>query len=136
MSEIDSTHIGKVVSFDVRASGVLGTGTYRRVKVLGILDHESAMAYRNVASVHANVYPSLPTGTPDDHTSYLYVKVQFENGEKTVVGMPWIETGTLTIHDSQTLTVEIQQSGASDIPKLRRALVANGFDVFDIQVKD
>ena len=43
--------IGKVISFTTRAPSLLGTN-FNRVKVLAILDRDTALNYRDVTSTH------------------------------------------------------------------------------------
>lgn len=135
MSEIDSSHIGKIVSFTVYPAAILGSA-FNHVKVLGILDAASAFQFVDPASLHANVYPTLPGGTPNDYKAYTYVKIQFQNGEVTCVGMPWIETGSLTVHEGTTMRVTIYNTSASELQRLREALISNGFNTFEVEVVD
>lgn len=136
MSEIDSSHIGKIVSFDVLPAAVLGMGTYSFVKVLGILDAASTFQFIDPVAMHANVYPTLPPGTPNRFDSYSYAKIRFQNGQVTCVGLPWITAGTLIVHEGTTLRATIYNTSASELNRLRQALVANGFNDIEISTVD
>lgn len=124
--EITSDSIGKLLSFSVYPSAILGT-VYTRVKVLAILDAETAFQYIDPASLHANVYPTLPQGVPDQYDGYLYAKLRLQNGAVTCIGLPWIDASTVVeVADLQYL-VTVSNVNAGDFERIRTALVANGF---------
>lgn len=114
-------------SFDVYPSNVLGTG-FRNCTVLAIMDHDTAAAQVDTVALHTQVYPYLPTGTPDDPTVYTYIKVKLPNGDITILGMPWINLETIQEVTRTTITATIRDVSANDLDKIRRILEANGYD--------
>lgn len=127
---ITSDHLGKFVSFNLYPASILGS-SYERVKVAAILDADSASSIADVASLHANVYPTLPQGSPSRYMDYLYAKIIHPNGTVGVVGLPWID-GEITIHENIAIRVNIENASMSDIERVRKALIASGFNDFTI----
>lgn len=125
--------IGKIVSFSVYPAAILGTG-FDLVKLEGIVPASAAFQYIDAASMHANVYPTLPPGTPNRFDAYLYALIRLANGTMTCVGLPWIDNGTIAIASSTTFVVNITDVTPDDLQQLREALLYNGFNKFTIEV--
>ena len=128
---ITSEDIGKIVSFNVYPAAILGTG-FNFVKIKGILDARSAFQYIDPPSLHANVYPTLPVGTPNRYDAYTYGKLDLPNGDETCVGMAWINGSTLQVHENTGFTVAIVDSSPDRFAALRNALIQAGFTKFKI----
>lgn len=133
MSVIDSTSIQKTVSFDTHAPALLGTN-FKRVRVLGILDHETAMNYINVPIMAVNVYPSLPAGTPKDYQTYQYLKVRFPSGDTGCLAIEWIDTSTYVVHDGVNIEFKLLDANASDADRVREILAHNGFSAVEFKL--
>ena len=125
--------LNTTVSFDVHAEAVLGTG-FSHMKVMGILDTESARRWIDPEAIHANIFPMLPDGTPDDPYAYHYVKIKGMDGQTTCVGLPWIIASSIEVHDYSTLKLEIERVSPADVDRIKRALSANGFRAVKIEV--
>lgn len=134
MPTIDSSYIGQHVTFSVYPASILGT-EFENVKVLAILDAESATGLIDPYAMHRNVYPTLPGGTPNDATSYSYVKIQLANGEKTAVGLPWIDDSTVAVQSASIMDVAIFNTSAADVEKVRKALIAAGLPEIEITMR-
>lgn len=128
----DLTDISKVVSFEVYPSAILGT-TFDRVKILAFLDAASAQQFIDPATMHANVYPTLPVGVPNRFDSYTYVKLQLENGTITCLGLPWIIQSTVVYETNVTYQITVSQAHGDDYEKIRQALIANGYNHITIE---
>lgn len=123
---------GKVVSFSVRPTGLIPT-VFSRVKVLAVLDPDTAIVFiEDPAAVHANVFASLPVGTPNSFRGYNYVKLQLANGEVTCLGLPWIDFSTLVVHENATMTITVNNISNSDVEPIRQLLVRNGYNNINI----
>lgn len=129
---LDSDLIGKIVSFDTYAQYLLGT-SYKRCKVLGILDVDSARHLADVEAISVAIYPALPTGTPKDYRNYQYLKVRLTNGTDTVVATKWIKENTLVVHNDVAIQVNIRGINPSDINKIRGILQAYNYTDFSIE---
>lgn len=127
MANLTSDDIGKIVSFTVYPSSIIGT-LFEKVTVLAILDAESAFQFIDPISLHANVYPTLPLGTPNNYRSYAYAKVKLLDGQVTCVGLPWINEASIEIHTNTTFRFTINNRPAGDYQRVRNLLLLNGFD--------
>ena len=117
---------GDVVTFDVFA--ILGT-KYKSVKVLSILDYSTAKLFVDVEALHRNVYPTLPINiVPDDPKQYYYAKLELNNGNIDVIGLPWIKSETVLVHSTQTMTLTFVNITPSDQSRLIQIVQANGFN--------
>ncbi len=123
----------QVYSFSVHPVALLGNN-FRNVKVLALLDAESASQLINIQEAHANMYPYLPAGTPNNPNSYNYLKIRTVSGEITVLGLAWINDETVTVVTNSTITVKIGGVTPEDAVRVREALVQNGFRTLEITV--
>lgn len=120
----------KTVNFEVYPSTLIGT-SFKNVRVIGLVDHTGVNF--DAAARHANVYSTLPPGTVNDFTAYMYLKVQLASKAIDFVGIPWIKENTLTILDGKAVTVVFPNSGdATTIQRIRDMCLNNGFN--DIKV--
>lgn len=122
-------------SFDVHPVGVLGNG-FKNVVALAVMDPATALKEIDIYALHAQVYPSLPAGSPKRPTDYDYVKFRMPNGEETVLGMPWIKEDTITQITTSVIKVTLGGVTPADVTKVRNALVQNGFTNYEISVDD
>lgn len=125
--------VRKVYSFDVYGTSILTNG-FKNVTIMAILDYESALDFRDVTAVHHQVYPSLPVGTPDDPTSYDYVHVRLASGDKTVLGLPWINLTTVVEIASRKIMATIDGVSSADLDRVRTSLVQNGFNNIKLEL--
>lgn len=126
--------IGKVISFTTRAPSLLGTN-FNRVKVLAILDRDTALNYRDVTSTHLNIYPTIhaidPTFPPESN-DYHYIKIQYEDGRVDTLGWLWLDTNSVVEVTTATCTVHVDNITLGDIPRIRNALLSIGIGNFHI----
>lgn len=123
--------LNSYVNFNLYAPAILGTG-YERAKILAILDSDSANAYIPAAQLHASVYASLPAQTPDDYTAYPYLKILTASGEKTAVGLPWIQDASFVVNAAAKMTVVFDSVDPADQTKVTQALAAVGIYNFKV----
>lgn len=135
MANLTSNDINKIVSFSVYPVAVLGA-TFEKVKVKAILDAESTFQWIDPVSLHANVYPTLPPGTPNKYDGYLYAKIELQNGTITCIGLPWIDEGSIVVHTNTTIQVVISDVEATDFVKIRDLLLLNGFNNINMSFVD
>lgn len=122
-----------VYSFDIHPRAYFDTD-FNNVRVLGTVGSEIASKYADIYALHAQVYTTLPYGTPNDPTAFNYLLIRTSTGSTTIVGIPWIKENTITLIESRTMLVTIDNISASDINKVRNALVQNGFNSIAIQI--
>lgn len=128
MPTVDFNMLNKIVNFNLHPIGILGNNRVN-VRLLAILDADSAMAIADVKQMHINVYPTIPLidRPADDFRSYQYLKIKQPNGSIEVIGIPWIE-GQITTVVNNVIRVTINNVGGADVEKIRKALIANGYD--------
>jgi hypothetical protein len=121
--------IGQTYSFQVYPSNLLGND-WNNVKVTSIMSYDDAMKLKDVTSLHIKFYPYFgsQTNTPNDPSSYLYIKVKTQSGATTILGIPWIVDSSVVAVTAQTITATIANVTPQDVPKIQAALVANGYN--------
>lgn len=134
MTDFNQTIIGKTVTFQVYPSGII-SDDFTNVTVVGIVTHEAATAYIRPAILHTSVYPSLPTGTPNDYRLYEYALIRKPDGVMTAVGLPWIKMETVVIADTIDIVVTIRGKGINDIDRIRQILVQNNIPNIEVTAK-
>lgn len=123
----------KVYNFDVYPATILGND-FQNVTIMAVMDYESAIQLADIPARHVNVFPYLPSGTPDDPAMYDYVKIKTASGENTILGIPWINLDTLTLVQSLTIVATIDGVSGADVERVRVALVQNGYNNLDIKL--
>lgn len=127
--------IRQVYNFDMYAPAILSTG-YKGATVLAVMDYETAAREADIRSIHVNVFPFLPDGTPNDFRAYDYIKIKTTAGNTVVLGLAWIKADTVTSVESRTITARITGVGAADVPRVRNALIQNGFTAIDVNISN
>lgn len=117
--------IRQVYDFDVWPASIIGNN-FKGVTVLALMDNETASKEFDTQAAHIQVYPLVP-GMVNDPNGYDYVKIKTTSGVTTIVGLPWIKEDTVQLVESRTITVKVGNVSASDVPRIREALVQNGF---------
>lgn len=126
MSVLETLQVGIVVDFNTYATAQ--SNTYKSVKVLAILDAESAiMMGLDAPSMHAKIYPTLPIGSINDYRKYQYIRIQHANGLTECIGVPWIVPASLVVKQSSKITVVFEDVRPEDVEKIRIMSVMNGY---------
>lgn len=134
MATSDQFQMGSAYDFITYAPSVLGS--FKNVRVTGIVDYRGAQQFIDPAAYHANVFSSLPANSaPDDHTRYYYLVVVQSNGTRTAVGLPWIDAASVVLKERGRATIGVEDVGPDDMARLKRALVSNGFIVGSIELE-
>jgi hypothetical protein len=128
-------NVGTRYNFDVYAPGIMGE--FKNVTVLGKIDASMANRDTDIHALHVQVFPYLPAGTPNDPTKYDYFIVRNESGSRTVLGEAHIRPETVDEVNSKRINVLVGGSvTTADVPRVRAALVSNGFTDLEITVVD
>lgn len=134
MSIYNYLNFGNVISFDVYPASIIGA-RFEDVKVLGLLDKDTAKIWIDADAMHANVWSTLPPGVPNDPDQYQYVKLQHLNGKISVVGVPWIREGSIQVSQKGTLILTVTDVTPQDRDNIVRALAANGYRPSSVELK-
>jgi len=121
--------LGKTYDITTYAPSVLG-GIYKGLKLVDILGMETATSYRDVASVHAEIYSLLPNGTLTDPSSLIYYRLKDPTNKEIILSQAWIETATeITVVE---FLINVRNAAVGDEITLRNSLSLAGFNDFDI----
>lgn len=131
MADINSLKSGQVVSFKLNTN--LIPDIFTNVKVLGVVGFDLAINVEDVAATHANIYSTLPEGTPENPEDYDYLIVETIDGERKAVGGPWIRD-PINLVDSASIRVVVNNATTADVEKVRDALNAYGYIDLSIDV--
>lgn len=119
-------------SFEVYPAALLPTD-FSNITVLGVINERLARKFIATRELHANYYPMLPEGTPNDATAYSYLHIMLATGVETVVGLAWIKPDSVKSTTWNTYDVTVQTSDPDAANRIRLALVSNNFN--DIEIK-
>lgn len=132
MFNLDS--YGKLASFDVYPTSILGD-VYKTVKVLAVIDYDTARMYVDVNNLAVSVYPTLPAATPKDYKKYKYVKVQHLDGTIGCVALEWINQDTVVFHSDVVVNVKVKLKNIGTVDVIRKLLIANNLEPIEITVE-
>ena len=121
MFELHSTY-----NFTTYAPAVIGGG-FKRVKVVGIVDYDTAKKYQNVDLIQRQIFSRLPVGTPDRASNYSYLLVEDGNGLRHVIAYPWIIPDTVVKVTTVDLQVRVRGTDDTDMARLRNVLNSMGY---------
>jgi hypothetical protein len=120
-------NLGDTVSFDMYPTPITG-GSHKFAKVLSVLDAQTLSALgEDPVAMHDQVYPYLPSGTPDSAWQYSYLKLQLANQTIVYVGLTWIKEDSVQVTAMTDILVRIRRVQPSDVAKVALALSSNGF---------
>ncbi len=123
---------GEVVSFEVYPTAVLGND-FKNMTVVAILDAETARTAMpggfDAPAMHANVYNTLPEGTPNNYTRYNYVKLKHPNGTIRILGIPWIKPESIVSKVVNRGVFTIDAIGVADVAIIQQAIAGAGYKV-------
>jgi hypothetical protein len=127
MTSISQIEIGQRFSFEVYPSAILGNN-FKDVILEGTLSPAMAQAFgTDIYSLHNNVYRTLPTTTPNDPLKYNYIRVRHQNGNLSVVGIPYIRPESIVISTRGVLDLRFDNVTQEDQTRILNALSANGY---------
>lgn len=133
MSLLDQFSLGDYASFEVYPSGILKT-SYTNVQIKAIVDADTARYWIDPPALHANVFPTLPQGTPNDYQAYSYLKIILPDGTPTAVGIPWIDESTFEVQTLASLRFTVENVNPSDRQRIIQALSSNGYTAVSVSV--
>lgn len=121
------------VSFDLYPVAMLGIG-YKNATLLAVMDAASARSCGvDPVAAHANVFPTLPVGTPNKYNGYPWLKLKLASGQITAIGLPWIKDETFVEVSVKTMRLTIENVAAADQAKVLEALSSNGFSAVEVE---
>ncbi len=131
--QMDNLDINGTYNFETYAPVWLGA-KFKNAKLTAIMDYNLAVKFFNPSSHQANVYPSLPIGTPRDHTKYTYYHFRTQNGTEAVFAKEWINMSSVELVTGNTIQVTIFQTTNQDIKNIRELLVSAGYNSISLDI--
>lgn len=126
--------VGKTISFRLIPESVV-SDNFTDVVLEGIVTWDQ-VKYIDPAELHLKVYPTLPTGTPNDYRGYLYAVIRLPTVKKTTaVGLPWIDPNSVKTVSKTDIIVTISGAGVTDIDDIRALLLSRNYNVSNIVTK-
>ena len=133
MLNVNDITLFSTVSFDLYPAALVAP-SYKYAKVLGVMDADTARLFVDTVASHANVYPTLPEGTPNNHNQYPWVKLKLASNVITAVGLPWIKEETYVTHTTTTIRLTIENVEPANQNLIIECLAANGFSAVNVEV--
>ena len=118
--------LGKTVNIRTLATGVLPT-QLRSVKIMSILDPETAQSLDDVITRHAAITPYLTGWKPARYTDQNYIKIQHNNGRVEYFGTAWLDFSTAEIVTDEFVDIRLGSTSPEDMQRLRTVLMKAGF---------
>ena len=125
--------LNTIYSFNTLAPGLLGA-SFTNVKLVAETNYVIAktMNLGNLDLLHAELFPYLPSGTPNNPTAYLYLVFQTPNNTLVLLGAPWIDQTSIASTNLGTLVVTIPNAGSNLIAPITASLSLMGITGFSI----
>jgi hypothetical protein len=131
MTTVNNFSLSATYDFTTHAPAILGT--FKNVKVESIVNYKLAQGFIDPASLHANIYGSLPAGeTVDDYRRYHYLIILLESGDRTAIPVPAVVEGSIQLKSRGKAFLTLEDVGPEDLSKIKLALTSNGFNVGEV----
>lgn len=127
--------IESIVSFNLYPVAVLGANVSGAKVIVPAMDASVAVRLGvDIQAIHANVYPTLPTSTPNDPTQYPWVGLELANGQTMFIGLPYIVDNTLVVASASSIQFTVDNVEPADQNAILQALAAAGFTAVNMKV--
>ena len=122
----------KTYTFNTLAPAILGA-SIKNAKLIGILDYDTALSYDNVNLKYRQIFPILPTGTPNQPEKCLYYRFLSESKEKIILADQWIDENSIEVIDHVSFQVNFVDASVEDLSRVRDLLNASGYVNFTMK---
>jgi len=117
--------INSTYTFNTLAPALLGA-VIKNAVLNAVLDFETATKFENVAVLYEQIYPALPSGSPQSPTGVLFYRFTSESGQKIFIAEPWIDGSSLVVVTNQNFTINIVNATSTDRTNIQTALAHLG----------
>ena len=122
--------VGLSYSFSTISTPALPS-SLSNVQLLGEMTFELAVAAgsggQNLTALSAAIYPSLPTTTSNDPTTYTFLVFKMQSGAKTILALEWINISSIELASSMSLHVTVPNINLSDSTTIQSLLTQAGY---------
>lgn len=126
---LDSSNYGQTLSFETYASEKL-----TNLKLLSILDPETARVFADVLGKHKQYLPFLPDPKPILYTDYSYAKFVDANGVTSYYGLPWIKPTSIEVKDTVVYQITLKNSTPAQLASVKQMMVKSGIEDFTVSI--
>lgn len=123
--------IGKLYSFEVYASAVLGKD-FKNLELVMQTNYRIARQRRDVQATHKTIYGELPAGTPAQAEQLNYLVFQNSLGDEIVLAEAWIDPASVVSSATKTMSIIIPNSTIRDVARVREVLSQEGMKNMEI----
>ncbi len=129
---IAALNIGSSYTFNTLSPSILGA-VFTNVKLIGVMDYNSAMKIRNVNVPYRAIYPTLPLGTVNDPTANLYYQFETLSGTTELLAEQWIDVPTIVQVTTVNFRVTLNDVSLQDMNTVRDVLYGMGYTNFTVE---
>lgn len=124
--------IGKHYNMSLYPIPLLGS-SYKNIKLVSILDYDTALKFENVELLCKTAYPYLPEGTSSNFKSYVFYLFKTDTNKNLVLANEWIIQQTIQEITSLNYTLRLNNISTSqlNIVKDQLRLLGISFDVLN-----
>lgn len=112
--------INNYYNFDVVGASILGS-SYRRVKLVSILDYETAKKFSSVDYIQQQIIPYLLPGVSRNITKYTFYLFKHK-GKDLVVAKEWIRDITMETSNSNKYYLTLENVSTTTLTTLTTQL--------------
>lgn len=114
-----------IYNFSTKASAILGN-QFTNMRVKGIIDFEEAVKYRDVATLHATVKPSIP-GIVDDVKDLTFVLFETIDGDDLLLAKEYINAESIVQVQTVNIRAEVTNVTTEDLNIIKTKLTELGY---------
>lgn len=122
--------INKSYNFSLYPIPILGS-SYKNLKLISILDYDTALKFDNVELLSKSAYPYLPPGTSSNFRSYIFYLFKTDTNKNIVLANEWIIESTIEEVSSLNYTLRLNNISLNQLNTIKDQLRLLGIS-FDI----
>ena len=126
----DQFSINNNFDFTTLSPSVLG-GSYKMMKVTGMLTAAEAVKYRDIHTIHNQLKPFI-AGLPVNATDGTYILFKTKDDVSVLLGLDWIDQTTINRVTTTNIRIEVMDGTNLDIGILRSAILGLGYTNINI----
>ena len=124
----------KQYDFEVYAPAILGASLFRGMKLISTMSYLDAVERENIDQIYRQIYPALPTGTPNTPELTNYFRFITPAGQKKIIAEQWIVADTIKETQGVSFTVLFTNKKLEDVERIRRLLVGAEESGWEIKI--
>lgn len=114
-----------IFNFTTKAPAILGN-SFTNMRVKGIMDFEEGVKYRDIATLHSTVKPTIG-GIADDVKDLTFILFETLDGEDVLLAKEYINADSVAQVQSVNIRAEINNVTTEDISIIKTKLQELGY---------